>query len=151
VQLRRGNEKGIQVSEPRPEATVLLNHEGRIGGETFQNVLGFYNLRAEFIEGQRVKVRLTPELDYGEKRMRYSGSEQGIMLKTPSQERKVFERLTMEAQLAPGELLVLGCLPDAKSSLGGILHTADRAGKDERKLIVVRPFQAPPSEILAKK
>jgi hypothetical protein len=151
MQLHRSDEKAIQVSEAREEAQVLISDNGRVGGKTFRNVVGTYNLRAETIAGQRIKVRLTPELDYGEKKMRYSGSQQGILLKTPSQEREPFERLAMEAELAPGDLLVISCLPDAQSSLGGILHTASRAGKDERKLIVVRMLQVPPSEILAKK
>ena len=57
----------------------------------------------------------------------------------------------MEATLAPGDLLVLGCLPDAKASLGGVFHTADAGGQDERKLILVRLLEVPPSEILAEK
>jgi hypothetical protein len=46
-------------------------------------------------------------------------------------------------------LLVLGSLPDAKASLGGVFHTANAAGREERKLIVLRLMQIPPTEILA--
>jgi hypothetical protein len=151
LQIRRGDQKPIQVSEPRDEAQVLISDSGRVGGRTFQNVHGVYSLQADSIPGQRVHVRLTPELDYGEMRMRYSGGQQGIMLKTLAQEREVFDRLTVNADLAPGEFLILCSLPDAKSSLGGVMHAASRAGREERKLIVVRPMQVPPSEILAKK
>jgi hypothetical protein len=151
VQVNRLEQTSIQASEPRDEAQVLISDDGRMGGGTFQQVQGMYALEAEAAPGQRVKVRLTPELHHGEMRMRYTGHDQGIMLKMPSQEREVFQRLAMEAELAPGDLLVLGSLPDAKASLGGVFHTASAAGREERKLIVLRLMQIPPSEILAGK
>jgi len=151
VQLNRREESSIQVSELRDEAQVLLSEDGRVGGKPFQQVQGVYTLKAEAVPGQRVAVRITPELHHGEIKLRYAGSDQGIMLKTPSREREVFEQLAMETELSPGELLVLGCLPDAKASLGGVFHTASAAGQDERKLIVVRLLEVPPSEILAAK
>jgi hypothetical protein len=151
VQLNRREESSIQVSELRDEAQVLLSDDGRMGGSTFEQVQGVYSLQAEAVAGQRVNLRLTPELQHGEIKLRYAGSDQGIMLKTPSREREVFEQLAMETELAPGELLVLGCLPDADASLGGVFHTASAAGQEERKLIVLRLLQVPPSEILAEK
>jgi hypothetical protein len=151
VQLNRREESSIQVSELRDEAQVLLSEDGRVGGKPFQQVQGVYTLQAEAAAGQRVIVRLTPELHHGEMKLRYVGIDQGIMLQTPSREREVFEQLAMETELSPGELLVLGCLPDAKASLGGVFHTASAAGQDERKLIVVRLLEVPPSEILAAK
>jgi hypothetical protein len=150
-QLNRRDEMSIQVSEVQPEAQVLLSDHGTMGGKTFQQVQGVYTLRAESIPGQRVKVRLTPELHHGDLRNRRVGSDQGIFLSTVSREREVFEQLAMQAELAPGELLILGCLPDAKASLGGVFHTASAGGKEERKLIVLRLLEVPPSEILAEK
>jgi hypothetical protein len=151
VQVNRHEQTSIQACEPRDEAQVLISDEGRLWGDAFQQVQGMYALQAEAAPGQRVKVRLTPELHHGEMRMRYSGHDQGIMLKMPSQEREIFQRLAMEAKLAPGDLLVLGSLPDARASLGGVFHTSNAAGREERKLIVLRLLQVPRSEILADK
>ena len=151
VQAKRGDPISIQVSELRDEAQVLLSQDGSFGGKTFRQMQGVYSLQAETIPGQRVKVRLTPELHHGDLKQRYAGSQQGIFMSIPSREREVFDELSMDATLAPGELLVLGCLPAAKTSLGGVFHTATAAGKDERKLILVRLLQVPPSEILAEK
>jgi hypothetical protein len=150
-QLNRRDEMSIQVSDVQPEAQVLLSDNGTMGGKTFEQVQGVYMLRAESIPGQRVKVRLTPELHHGELRNRRVGSSEGIFLSTVSRERESFDRLAMEAELVPGELLILGCLPDAKASLGGVFHTASAGGQDERKLIVLRLLEVPPSEILAGK
>jgi hypothetical protein len=96
-------------------------------------------------------VRITPELQHGDLRNRRMGSDQGIFLSTFSREREVFEQLTMQTELAPGDLLVLGCLPNAKASLGGVFHTANSGGQEERKLIVLRLLEVPKSEILASK
>ena len=151
VQTKRREPISIQVSELRGEAQVLLSQEGSFGGKTFRQMQGVYSLQVETIPGQRIKVRLTPELHHGELKQRYAGSQQGIFMSIPSREREVFDDLAMDATLAPGELLVLGCLPAAKTSLGGVFHTATAAGKDERKLVLVRLLQIPPSEILAEK
>ena len=151
VQAKRRDPVQIQVSELRDEGQVLLSRDGSFGGKTFRQMQGVYALQAESIPGQRVKVRLTPELHHGDLKQRYAGSQQGIFMSIPSREREVFDDLSMDATLAPGELLVIGCLPSAKTSLGGVFHTATAAGKDERKLILVRLLQVPPSEILAEK
>jgi hypothetical protein len=150
-QLNRRDEMTIQASEVRDQAHVLLSDAGAVGGKTYEQVQGVYILQAESIPGQRVKVRITPELHHGELRNRRVGSDQGIFLSTVSREREVFERLTLQTELTPGDLLILSCLPDAKSSLGGVFHTASAGGQEDRKLIVLRLLEVPPSEILANK
>lgn len=150
-QLNRRDEMSLQSSEVQDEATVLLSRDGVMGGKTFQQVQGVYTLQAEAIAGQRVRVRLTPELHHGELRNRRVGSDQGIFLSTVSREREVFSQLALQTELAPGELLILGCVPEASASLGGVFHTASAGGQSERKLIVLRLLEVPPSEILAKK
>jgi hypothetical protein len=151
VQVNRQGQREIQASEVLPEATVLISENGKLHGKTYRPVEGRYALMAHAIAGQRVSVRLAPELHHGELRNRFSGSDQGTMLIIPSRERESFERLTIEAELAPGDLLVLGCLPQADSSLGGVLHTVSTKGRRERKFILVRALEAPASEILAGK
>ena len=129
VQINRQRPTTIQASEVRDEADVLMIERGRLRARTFRQVEGVYSLRAEAIDGQRVQVRLTPELDHGELRNRYAGSDQGIFLMTPSRNREVFDELAVQCSLMPGEVLVLGCLPDAKASLGGVFHTSSVNGR----------------------
>lgn len=151
VHVNRQEPREIQVSEVRPEAQVFVSGDGALHGNTFRQVEGRYELRAEALPGQRVAVRLIPELHHGELRNRYSGSDQGKLMIIPSREREAFEQLTMSAELAAGELLVVGCLPQAQASLGGVLHTVAAKGRSERKIIVVRLLESPQSEILAAK
>jgi hypothetical protein len=151
VQVNRQEPRTIQASDVRDEAQILLSDDGHITGKTFRQVEGRYELRAEAIAGQRVIVRLTPELHHGELRNRFSGSDQGTLLIVPSRERETFEQLTMNVTLAAGEMLVVGSLPDSKASLGGVLHTVASKGRSERKFIGVRVLESPESEILAGK
>ena len=148
-QLNRRDAMMIQASEVRDEAAVLISDQEHLSGDVYPQVQGVYALRAEASPGQRVALRIIPELRYGEMRNRYAGSDTGAFVTTPSQERKVFDQLTMEATLAPGELLVLGCLPEARASLGGMFHRVVAGGRQERKLILIRVLEVPPSEILA--
>jgi hypothetical protein len=151
VQVNKLEPRPIPASELRTEARVLFNDDGNTHGKPFLEVEGRYELRAEAIPGQRVAVHLVPELHHGQLRNRYSGSDQGKLLIIPSRERETFERLTMNAELDPGELLIVGCLPGAEASLGGLLHTVQAAGRTERKFILVRVLETPASEILANK
>jgi hypothetical protein len=151
VQIGRRDQTTIQTSEVQEHAQVLISEDGRLHGKSYDQLQAAYVLEGESIEGQKVRVRLTPELQHGELRNRYSGSDQGLLLLTPSREREVFDRLAMETVLAPGEAVVLGCLPDAGSNLGAALHASRTAGRHERKVIVVRVLETPPSEILAEK
>jgi hypothetical protein len=149
-QLSRRKDLSLQASEVCDEAQVLLSENGATGGKTFQQVQGVYAICAEPRPGQRVKLRITPELHHGDLRSRRAGSsEQGIFMTTVSREREVYDNLMMEAELGPGEMLVLGSLPDAQASLGGVFHSAAAGGVQQRKLIVVRLLRAPASEILA--
>ena len=149
LQLNRNDQRTVQASELRDHLHVLVNGDDGLQGQSFEQVQAVYTLRAEPATGQRAALRLTPELQHGELRNRYAGSDQGIFLVTPSRERQVYDQLTLSAELAAGELLVVGCLPDAPKSLGRAFHGVDLAGPVEQKLVLVRLFQVPPSEILA--
>jgi hypothetical protein len=151
VQVNRREPRAIQASDLRDQADVLTNIGDHVRGQTFRQVEGRYELHAEAVAGQRVAVRLIPELHHGELRNRVGGSDQGAFLITPSREREAFDELTMRVQLAAGEMLIISCLPESETTLGGVLHMATSKGRRERKFIGVRVLETPPSEILAGK
>lgn len=149
LQLRRSEPVSIQTSEVQPLLNLLLNSENGVQGKSYQEVQGVYSLRAESIPGQQVQVQLVPELQFGELRNRYAGSDQGIFVVTPSRERKVFDDMRINVALAPGEFLLVTGIPDAPSSLGSAFHSQRIGGVAEQKLVMVRLVQVPDSEILA--
>lgn len=149
LQLKRDEPATIQASEVAREVNVLLNTEHGLEGRSYEQVQGVYTLFGEAVPGQRVRVELTPELQYGELKNRYTGSDQGIFVLTPSRERRVFEQLKMSASLAAGEILLVSGSDDASGCLGHVFHALQQSGRTERKLILIRLLQTPESEILA--
>ncbi len=149
LQLKRREPATIQASEVQSSLHVLLNTESGLQGKSYEEVQGVYSLRAESLPGQQVEVQLIPELQHGELRNRYAGSDQGIFVVTPSRERKVFDEMKMSVSLAAGEMLVVTGVPETPGSLGSAFHTERTAGVAEQKLVLVRLLQVPDSEILA--
>ncbi len=149
VQLNRHATATIQTSGVREHLNVLFNGEAGLRGRSFEQVQAAYTVRAQAVAGQRIKLRLLPELQHGELRNRYAGSDQGIFLVTPSREREPYDELELQAELTAGEFLVVGCLPDASGSLGHAFHAEETRGPAEIKLVLVRLVEVPGSEILA--
>jgi len=149
LQLGRREPATIETTLLRDSLHVVLGDKEGVSGRSFRQAQPVYTLKAEVATGQRVAVQLTPEIQHGQLRNRYAGSDPGIFLMTPSREREVYEALTLEAELAAGEMLVVGCLPEESGSLGHAFHTLRDSGPTEYKLILVRPVQVPGSEILA--
>lgn len=150
VQVNRRQKVTVQAAELRGETHLLYQGDRGLSGRTYQQAQAHYTLRAESSPGQLISVRLTPELHHGELRNRYSGTgNQGVFLLTPSREVRTFDELQVAVDLSPGEFLLLGCLPGSPNSLGHALHVPEDSGPKEQKLILLRPLEVPPSEILA--
>ncbi|QDT01497.1 hypothetical protein [Adhaeretor mobilis] len=149
--LSKHEQMPITASEVRNSLHILVSDDDGLNGNEFREVEAVYSLKARAQPHQRVSLSVTPELHHGELRQRRIGSDKGIFLMTASRERESFADLRIAAELTPGEILVLGCLPDAGSSLGHAFHVAETSGTPQSKLILVRLLQVPPSEILAEK
>ena len=149
VQLSREDSATIQAAELRNRMHVFMSEVSGIRGRSYRQAEATYSLQAEAITGQLISLQLTPELQHGELKNRYAGGDQGIFLMTQSRERETFDLLTIRAELAAGEMLLVSCLPDSSGSLGHAFHAHDVRGPLEYKLVLVRMLQIPSSEILA--
>ena len=149
IQLNRHGSATVQASDLQQKLLLMIKSDKGLKGRSYDHAQAVYSLRAESVVGQRVAISLTPELQYGELRNRYSGGAQGIFLTTPSRKREIFDQLEVSTELTAGELLLVGCLPSVPGSLGLAFHSIDRGGQAEHKLLLVRLLQVPGSEILA--
>ena len=139
----------IHPSEPAGDVDLLVNRSGGVVGNTYTQAESVYTMEAESIAGQSVEVRLTPEVHHGDLRTRYTGvEEQGIFLVTPSREREVFDALQIRAELAPGELVVVGSMSEMAGSLGHLFHSDQGQQQHDDKLILVRLLRIPQTDIL---
>lgn len=147
-QLRPGKTATIHAADVLAEAPILLAEGDRLHGETYRHVQPTYSLRLERVSGGGYAVVLTPELHYGEQRMRWRSDETGLMtLGSATRDKQVFSDLRIEAPLVVGEMLVATSRPGAGSSLGDYFHRADEGVEGQRKAILIRLTQTPPQPL----
>jgi len=94
-------------------------------------------------------VELTPELHYGEARMRITGGDEGVWRQAMRRDREVFDRLRINVKLNPGDMLVAMSLPNAGSRLGHYFHTVESSDGPQQKLILIRLADVPQSDAFA--
>jgi hypothetical protein len=148
LQLKRNEPAAIQASEVQSQVNILLNSPDGLQGKSYREAQGVYTLRAAAVPNQQVEVQLIPELQFGELKNRYAGSDQGIFVVTPSRERKVFEDMKLSVALSPGEMLLVTSVPNTPGSLGNAFHEQRQSEVAEQKLVMVRLVEVPRSEIL---
>ncbi len=140
LQLRPGGHSEIVASGIYDELTVLLCEPGGVCGRSYAKAQGMFTVRAVPQCDGRVTVDLVPELQYGEPGKRWIGA-QGMWRLDTGRDKRVFENLTLAANLAAGEILVMTSLPQRLGSLGHYFFTDDKSGQPEQKLLLVRLAQ----------
>jgi hypothetical protein len=148
-QLRRKHRTEIQASEVYASLPLLISGGTELGGHTYDQAQAVYVLRVDPQPDHTTMVELTPELQYGASRLRYTGGDDGILRQASLKDRKVFDRLRMSVNLAPGEMLVLMSMPNSGSRLGHYFHTVDSADGPQQKLILIRLAEVPISDTFA--
>ncbi|HEX4412095.1 MAG TPA: hypothetical protein VH107_00610 [Lacipirellulaceae bacterium] len=149
--LRRNEKFEIQASEPYPSMLLLqpINNGTELTGHIFEQADAIYSLRVDPRPDRTVTVELTPEINHGTPRLRYTGGDDGVLRQASLKEREVFDRLRMSVKLAPGEMLVLMSMPEAGSLLGHYFHTVDTADGPQQKLILIRLAEVPQNDAFA--
>lgn len=147
--LRRNERFEIQASEPYPSMPLLISNGAELTGHTYEQADAIYSLRVDPRPDRSSTIELTPEINHGTPRLRYTGGDDGVLRQSSLKEREVFDRLRMSVKLAPGEMLVLMSMPDAGSRLGHYFHTVDTADGPQQKLILIRLAEMPQSDTFA--
>lgn len=143
-QLRPGKSVTIQAAGVLASAPILLAESDRLTGETFTDVQPIYDVRVEREKQGGYKLVITPELHYGDAKMRWNSDSQGMIARGLAQrEKRIFSDLQIEVPLVVGEMLIATSLPKSDSRLGYYFHRAESDTSAERKAIVIRLTQAP--------
>jgi hypothetical protein len=143
MQIRAGTRGEIQTSDVRDELPVLLRDAtGRVSGQSYAQAQPVLAVTPILESDGRVRLEIVPEVHYGPVRpCRVVGDSQGMLRFEPSRQRRVFDKLALEAVLSPGHMLVMSSLPTRRGSLGHHFFTVSRSGKEEQKLLIVRLSQ----------
>ncbi len=140
LQARAGRRNEVVASGVYEELPVLVYDSGRLCGRTYPKAQGIFALTADPEPDGRVRLRLVPELHYGEARQRWVGSE-GAFRMEPGRSRRVFDDFAVSATISPGCMLLLSSLPNRSGSIGHSFFNHTEAGKLEQKLLVIRLVQ----------
>jgi hypothetical protein len=124
------------------DALPLLERDGdQVRGRTYAKADCRFALKVLSETEGRVRLELTPELHYGEAQQKWAATD-GVFRPEAFRPKKVFEALRFDVPLAPGQMLLVSCLPDRSGSLGHFFFTEPNADELAQKLVVVRIAQA---------
>jgi hypothetical protein len=131
-----GKRVELAVGNPREEITLLESTGGHVRGKTLQKAECRLALRAHLEDDGRVRVELTPELHHGEYKnnIRGSGNDASFLL-TQERPKRIFEELTLEPRLAPGQMLLVAARSDRPSSAGEHFFTDASGGAKPVKVL----------------
>jgi hypothetical protein len=139
LQLRAAQRSEIIASSIYPHLPVLVWESGQVSGRTYDDAQGIFAAKSFPQPDGRVRLQLVPELHHDQAKERWVGS-QGVFRLETNRPKKVFEDLTLTADLSPGAMLVLTSLPNRQGSLGHHFFTENN-GRLEQKLLVIRLSQ----------
>ena len=129
------------------ELPVLIRGaDGQVNGRTYRKVMGLLALRALPLEDGRVRLEFVPEIEHGEARRRFEPSDGALRIEfTPPHEE--FDLLKFEAQLAPGQMLLLTAMIDRPGSLGYRFFMEPDGDKSSQKLLLLRLTRTVPGAL----
>lgn len=148
LQLLPGRRAELVASATRADLIVLENDDDSVRGATYHDASGIFAVRAWPVADGRMRVEAVPEFKHGPARRTWVGDEGAFRLET-GQSRHRLERLGITVELPPRGLLVIGCLPDAPSSVGEALLQERSGDPAIRHMLVISPRSAPVDPLFA--
>ncbi len=125
---------------------LLWNQAGQLQGKTLTAAQGVWQVRARQ-RNNGLLLKLTPEIQHGEPKSQWVG-EDGVFRQEIRKPKQQFAALAIEAQLQPGQALVLMPNPDRPGSMGQYF-LGHRAGEElQPRLLLVRVARAGTDELL---
>ena len=145
--IRAGHRSQIKASPVYPSLAVLLNEDGVVRGHQLTDARCMLSLKTHPQGDGRVKLAITPEIEHGESKTRWGGTE-GVMIQQTGQDRLTLDRLQCEALLTPGQTLMLSATPEIKG-LGECFFSQKVGGAIERRLLLIRFTQTQFDDLFA--
>jgi hypothetical protein len=145
--VRAGHRSVIKASPVYPSLAVLICEDGSVRGHQLADARCNLSLKAHPLGDGRVKLGLTPEIEHGETKTRWAGSE-GMMIHQTAQERLVLDRLRFEAVIAPGQWLLVSTTAEIKG-LGEHFFAQSAGGAVQRRALLIRYSQTQFDDLFA--
>jgi hypothetical protein len=139
LQIRSGRWKKIFASKTYSTLPVLLNEDGHVSGHQLSQAQCVFTLKAYPQGDGGAKLELTPEIEHGEEKSQWAGSEGTLVLRT-ARPKLSLDRLRMEARLSPGQWLILSTTRETRG-LGEYFFLGSPGAAAERTSVLIRLAQ----------
>ncbi len=136
----------VSLAEATPQASLLLNRDGRAFGRDYREASGWFRVTASQDGATGVALRFVPEIHHGPVLRRYDSLSNGVgphntmqFLLKDGQEEETLRDLAATLTLQPGQVAAIGCDPDRRGSLGDFLFTRPEANSDRliQKVVLI--------------
>lgn len=136
----------LQSGGQHEQWPLLWNQAGQLQGKTLFAAQGVWQVRARQ-RNNGLLLKLTPEIQHGDPKSQWVG-EDGVFRQEIRKPKQQFTALAIEAQLQPGQALVLVPQADRPGSMGQYF-LGHRAGEElQPRLLLVRVTRAGTDELL---
>lgn len=123
---------------PLERISLFLSQDGQAIGKDYERAKGYFRVTATQESGELIgmKVRATPELHHGPMARRYGADTNAgpfqpqEFIYRDGQLEETFRDLAATVSMNPDQVLVLGCWPERKGSLGHYMMTETETGTD---------------------
>ncbi len=137
IQIHRDQPGRIVASSVYDQLPLLFHEDGQVRGQTYSLAQGRLAVTVDPQTDSQVHVSLTPELEYGEARQQWVG-EDGVLRLQSGKPKKTFDKLKIDAMMAPNQTLAITSIGGRPGSLGHYFFTEPKPGHLEQKLLLVR-------------
>ena len=143
--LESGEQNLIGVSEAVEQASLLVNRDNRVSGKDYESASGFLRVTPRHDGAHGVSLRLIPEIHHGPLQRSFPAvtSTPGFAPRELSirdgQQEDAIRELTVDLDLEPGMVAVIGCRPESQNSLGSFFFSESPSDRDQRhqRLILI--------------
>ncbi len=125
LQAHRGRSGKIVASPVYDQLSLLTCEDGQVRGKTYSQAQGLFSILVDPQGDGRVRLSLTPELEYGDSRQQWVGQD-GVLRLQSGKPKQTFDKLKLDIALAPNQTLVLSSLAQRPGSLGHYFFTESR-------------------------
>ena len=146
--LRARKRGEIAVSGIYERAPLLFREDGQLRGQSYLQCQGMLAVKPFPLPDGRVRLEIVPEVHHGPPRRRFTSSEGVIQLET-GRARKVFTKLAQEITLSPGDMYVIGSLPQRPGSLGDYFFSVETANPPQNKVLFIRLARTQQDDLFA--
>jgi hypothetical protein len=147
MQCRNGRRAKILVSKTFPALALLRRDEGEVRGHQLADAQCQLALKAYPQGDGRVKLDITPEVEHGQLKSQWVGTE-GSLMQRVGRDKLVFDRLRLEVMLTPGQVLLVSNTAEIKGP-GEPFFAEAAGGTVERTLLLVRVVQTQIDDLFA--